>query len=350
MHKLTERFKETLNTYENFKAKLDSLIRDLLQQNNINFHKIESRVKGIANLDEKITRKNEKYEKLADITDIVGIRIITYFEDEVDKIATIMKSEFTIDIENSIDKRQLDADKFGYRSLHFVLSLKNDRKKLTEYKKFKDLNFEIQIRSVLQHAWAEIEHDIGYKNEISIPDILKRSFYRVAALLETADIEFVNIKKELEHYKYSLEENIKNTPEAVDLNLLSLTAFMEENKNIKILDESLALHNNLQLLSNQFEANNILTKLDFLKINTVKDLEIALEQYSKYILPFSKLWYKTRNQNGKVSRGISIFYLCYIILGQMNDIKLAEEYITYQFGEGVKGAQEIIDIYKKISQ
>jgi len=77
--------------------------------------------------------------------------------------------------------------------LHYVASLISEREKLTEYKRFAGIKVEIQIRSTLQHAWAEIEHDIGYKGENSVPDSLKRNFSRVAALLEVADIELMQL-------------------------------------------------------------------------------------------------------------------------------------------------------------
>lgn len=128
MHRLTNKFKEIYNSYEDFKLKLEILVKELLIQNNINFHKIESRVKDPSKLEEKILRKNEKYNELDDITDIVGLRIITFFEDEVDKVASIISNEFTLDHNNSIDKRRLESDRFGYKSLHYVVSLTDQRK------------------------------------------------------------------------------------------------------------------------------------------------------------------------------------------------------------------------------
>jgi putative GTP pyrophosphokinase len=132
MHILTDLFKKQQKSYEDFKVKLESLITELLIHGNINYHKLECRVKEVDKLDEKIIRKNEKYQSLDDITDLIGIRIITYFEDEVDKVAELINSEFTLDKENSIDKRKSESDRFGYKSLHYVVTLSNERKILTE--------------------------------------------------------------------------------------------------------------------------------------------------------------------------------------------------------------------------
>ena len=128
------------------------LLKSLLSDYNLKPHQIIYRLKDRDSLEKKIIRKNYKYDKLDEITDLIGFRVITYFEDDIDKVAGLIKAEFDIDENNSIDKRQLDADRFGYRSLHYVFSLKSDRSQLTEYKKFKGIKAEIQIRSILQHS------------------------------------------------------------------------------------------------------------------------------------------------------------------------------------------------------
>lgn len=172
-----------------------SLISSLLQNHSFHIHSISSRTKTIDSFKEKISRPDKNYDQLKDITDIVGIRITTYFSDELDKVSELIKSQFKVDLENSIDKRKsLEPDKFGYMSLHLVAEHNNIRTNLPEYSLFADMKFEVQIRSILQHAWAEIEHDLGYKSEIEIPNIVKRKFSRLSGLLELVDDEFVSIK------------------------------------------------------------------------------------------------------------------------------------------------------------
>ncbi len=106
------------------------------------------------------------------------------------------------------------------------MSLNENRTNLKEYKRYKELKCEIQLRSILQHAWAEIEHDLGYKGEISVPDQYKRSFNRVSALLETADNEFDRLKSELTSYEKEVSSLIKNEPEYVDINQASIASFI----------------------------------------------------------------------------------------------------------------------------
>lgn len=348
MHELTEKYKGDLAIFESFKTKAEVLIKELLLQHTVNFHKIESRTKDPAKLDEKIVRKNSKYTNLNEITDLVGIRIIAYFDDEVDRIASIIKSEFVLDIQNTIDKRKLEMDRFGYKSLHYVVSLSDQRKQLTEYKRFKDIKVEIQIRSILQHAWAEIEHDIGYKGEQIVPESIKRGFFRVAALLETADIEFVNIKNSLSKYEETVTEIIKLNPEEVEINGASLISYISNTKLVNQLDKKIANIWSQSLIDVDLESiSTVVNMLRYLTVKTIKELDNYLIENKNYIVPFMNEWAGKDIMTRPTKAGISIFYLCYILIAKKDDIKLSEAYLEFFFSN-TRRAQDIIDIYKKV--
>ena len=113
---------------------------------------IEYRVKAEDSLAGKLELKGQKYRTLADITDIIGLRVITFYIDDVDKVASAVERLFTVDWENSVDKRKIhEIDSFGYLSLHYICS-----------KKGFPYRFEIQMRTLLQHAWANLNHVTGY--------------------------------------------------------------------------------------------------------------------------------------------------------------------------------------------
>lgn len=185
------------NLLEGLKVTVDTLIPTLLEIDGIRFHSVTSRIKSKASTRQKLQRPDKKRE-LGDLTDTFGVRVITYFQDEVDTVAKLIEREFIVDRENSVDKRALlNPDRFGYLSLHYVLKLNAERSTLTENRAYRDVRFELQIRSMLQHTWAEIEHDTGYKSESEVPDAVRRRFSRLAGLLELADDEFLEIRNEL---------------------------------------------------------------------------------------------------------------------------------------------------------
>ncbi|WP_182405759.1 GTP pyrophosphokinase family protein [Psychrobacter sp. GP33] len=281
MDKILQEYDEAKKLLDNMDKTLNSLIVSLLEQRNIKAHQVQTRVKDRKSLENKIIKKSQKYKALDEITDIVGVRIITYFEDEVDQIATMIEEEFTIDQENSVDKRKVDSDKFGYRSLHYVASLKKDRTELAEYSNYKERKFEFQIRSILQHSWAEIEHDLGYKGEFEIPSTAKRTFYRVAALLEQADIEFVKLKLTIAEYENSLSEDIKVKPSQIEINKASLTSFMRTNNNVINFEDNVFV-NEYGFVITEFDVDSFAH--DRL-INTIKGLGIEnIKQLEEFYL------------------------------------------------------------------
>lgn len=200
--------------YESFGKVMNSLIQSLMNLSGIDTHSIHHRVKDKKSLKSKIDKKN-KYNSINEITDVLGLRVITYYSSDVDNVERVIKENFIIDEINTIDKRKTyEPDRFGYMSLHYVVSLNEDRCSLVEYSSFQDMKFEIQIRTILQHTWAEIEHDLGYKNKNSVPDHIRRKFSILSGTLELVDGAFIDIKEALTTYSNELEGGIKeNRPD-----------------------------------------------------------------------------------------------------------------------------------------
>ena len=129
LSKIIDEYDEQLSLNEEMAQSMVALISALLSNDSIVPHSVSSRVKDKNSLSRKIINK-DKYSSIQDITDIVGIRIISNYSDEVDQIAKIIEDNFAIDTKNSIDKRaSLDPDRFGYLSLHYVVSISQDRER-----------------------------------------------------------------------------------------------------------------------------------------------------------------------------------------------------------------------------
>jgi ppGpp synthetase/RelA/SpoT-type nucleotidyltranferase len=131
---------------------------------------------------------------LEQITDLAAIRIITFFPRTIEDIDTMLREEFQVTEQIDKGKSLLEEERFGYKSLHYLVNLTATRTSLPEYQRFAKSTVEIQVRTILQHAWAEIEHDIQYKSSATIPRDIKRRFMSLAGLLEIADREFQAIQ------------------------------------------------------------------------------------------------------------------------------------------------------------
>ncbi len=131
------------------------------------------------------------------VKDKIGVRVITYYMDDVDRVADLLKMEFKVDKQNSEDKRTvLGTSAFGYRSVHLIARLSGSRLSSPEYTSLRDHWFEIQVRSLLEHAWAEIEHEVKYKPRVDYPSEITRRFARIAGVLEFLDSEFQALRLE----------------------------------------------------------------------------------------------------------------------------------------------------------
>lgn len=172
---IIDQFKTERPLYEEFSVAVYKLLESILIEGGFKYQ-MSSRIKELEKLEEKINRKRNEgrvYEQLAEIEDIVGLRIIFYFEAEKKEFLKKLKKEISGDLEVKEQKK-----KSGYEAIQIIASLGGDRINLAEYKKFKDLKCEIQLTSILHHAWSEIEHDLIYKNIFGIDDKKQISIYR----------------------------------------------------------------------------------------------------------------------------------------------------------------------------
>ncbi len=197
---ILDEYREALPVFERMKTEVQAKLRDALDRNGIIVTTIETRIKTEESLAGKLALKGAKYTSLSDITDILGGRIVTFYTDDVDRIAAIAEQLFDIDWDNSVDKRKLhQIDSFGYNSLHYICRLPR-----YEYR------FELQLRTTLQHAWASINHDTGYKSGVEIPREYIRRINRLAGLLEMADDEFSRIRIEINDYRRRVTQLVQN--------------------------------------------------------------------------------------------------------------------------------------------
>lgn len=234
-----QQYQTRLPDSQAFVAEIERLLHTLTKAAGVAIVSITSRVKTHDSLKRKFLKTDRAYSALDDITDLCGTRVITYFAQDVDVVAKIIRAEFEIDWQNSVDKRaDGEPDRFGYASLHYIAKLNNIRSALTENQRFGNCKCELQIRSILQHAWAEIEHDLGYKSELELPRQFRRQFSRLAGLLELADEEFDSIRTGLSGYLQTLSAEIKERPEGVLIDSAAIKRLLETDDEIRAMERA----------------------------------------------------------------------------------------------------------------
>jgi ppGpp synthetase/RelA/SpoT-type nucleotidyltranferase len=177
---------------------------------------VQTRPKSIASFAEKCQRKKAKYKQpVNQLTDLCGGRVIVHTAAEVRAMSEFIERNFQIDEENSVDVGQrLKPAEFGYRSVHYIVSFKpgvfpsrdvdiDVPAVLLDDGRFPNRRAEVQVRTILEHAWADIAHDRTYKSSFRIPEKWEREFAGVAAALEGADKNFSRILEGLGVYAAS---------------------------------------------------------------------------------------------------------------------------------------------------
>jgi putative GTP pyrophosphokinase len=171
-----------------------AIITTLLDDAGINYLSIAGRTKSVASFAVKAVRTFDGEPLYADpltqITDVVGVRVITYLQSDVIAVAELFADQLTIIDDRDLGEETAREGRFGYASRHLLVSSAAVRDRLAS----------VQVRTVLQHAWAEFEHDIRYKGTVPAelaPD-LERRFSLAAGLLELADREFSEIRNQLQ--------------------------------------------------------------------------------------------------------------------------------------------------------
>ena len=228
-HQLLREYNQALPVYDLVAKEAAETLENLRCDPTVKIHSISHRIKSKDSFSKKLGRPDRIYKKLNDVTDIVGFRIITYFEDGIDDAAQFVEKHFSLDLRKSEDKRlKSSLDQFGYRSLHYVcrptISFFDEHELAFD----PDLCFEIQIRTILEHAWAEIEHDLGYKSPLGVPASIRRRFSRLSGLLELADQEFVAIKESLMTYEAEAAKKITEATDDLPIDSVTLKAFLDE--------------------------------------------------------------------------------------------------------------------------
>ena len=293
--------------YENLTDAVVSTLSGLIQNHGIAHLSVSGRTKTVESFIDKAKRKTYT-DPTKEITDLAGIRVITFIESDLKKVCNMIPTVFHVHEDITPDKlSELGVDKFGYRSVHFVCDLGEERIVLPEFSGFKGMLFEIQVRTVLQHAWAEIEHDRSYKFSGVLPKALRRRMHSIAGMLEIADREFDSIAHELDEYALHVEESTHAGDLRIGIDSTSMGKFLPgklvQFEKLDISDAQRPLFTDIHVAElNRFDINtlddvNTLLNIDYIErfienkgeSNTIGFLRSAMMDYDldKY---FASAW------------------------------------------------------------
>lgn len=263
---------QTLPLYSRLTESVVSIIENLLRSNDIDYLAVSGRTKTKKSVLEKVDRKGYRNPR-EQLTDLSGIRIIVFFESSITEVSDLINRAFLVDQENSLNQDSLlSADQIGYRSVHFVCDLGSERASLPEFQGLAGFKFEFQVRTVLQHAWAELAHDRKYKFSGRLPKRVERQLYLYAGMLEIADQGFDEVSKSIDRYIADIEQKSSKGDLDVDIDSISIESFVQE----------WASKNDIEIEKVKGPVDELIGELNLFGVHKIKDItEIIPNGYSE---------------------------------------------------------------------
>jgi Uncharacterized protein conserved in bacteria len=299
-----------------FTTKLEALLREMIQIQGVEYHLLESRTKTEASFKEKIQRSSKSYKNpLEEVTDFTGIRIIVYYQGDADIIGRFIESEFAIDTEHS-ERHESAPSEFGYKSAHYVISIPSKRGELLEWQEFANLKAEVQIRTVLQHAWATISHKMQYKREADVPIVLRRRLFRLSALFELADDEFIALRMASSELTESIQGQLEAGERNIPVDYLSVESFIlqspELNKLVSMATEAGFLFEgiNADAFDTSGNISDLIIIIQIIGLSNLAQLESVLRDSLKWAAQYFDSLIKTMGSGW----GASPEFICEIVL------------------------------------
>ena len=196
---------------------------------------VSSRVKTTTSFIKKFRNPDKKYsDPFVDIMDIAGVRVLHSYLGDYSVIDEYIRQNYIVDTENSVNKSDiLNPDQFGYLSVHYVVQLPRSLVERLGNIAYFGRKLEVQVRTNLQHVWANVSHKLNYKAQSDVPYQLQRKLNRLAGLFELADQEFNEIKCLSDEIVSGYGEKIRRDPVSVDLNVNSLRSILQQEQFIK---------------------------------------------------------------------------------------------------------------------
>jgi ppGpp synthetase/RelA/SpoT-type nucleotidyltranferase len=335
-NKAVSAFESARPRYEAFGNRLKELILTLLPGAQIVVHTVEQRTKTVDSFREKIERPGKRYDApLVDMTDLIGIRIIVYYLEDVQRVCDLLRAEFDVDEERSVDKvKELATDQFGYASVHLILSLDMARRGLAEWRQYAGMVAEVQVRTVLQHAWASISHSLQYKRESSFPSALRRRLVRLAGLFELADDEFSGLRAQQRDLRESVSRQIGDYKLGdLELSALSVVRYLYTPHVRKIVEDWIR-HTGLKISEEQDledrgleEGEQIAGLARLIGLRTIQELDSELSRLNGKTLPFFRAFEAARRKRHPQYGGTygSIDHWGAVLLAGANHSKLTTD-------------------------
>jgi putative GTP pyrophosphokinase len=270
---VAQAYEELIPRYQQLVDEVKFALDNRIKASGLKVVSVHGRVKTLNSLRSKIERKDYE-DPLADIHDLAGVRVVCQFTPDLDVVDKLIRELF--EVHEVVDKSgSLGFDKMGYQGAHYIVTLGPNHRG-ARYNELAELKSEIQVRTILQDAWAQISHSLDYKSAVSVPERERRELYNVSSLLEVSQNIFDRTLETRERYSEEVRKRQPNSPE-----------FLEQ----PIDRETLAAYTrwkypNLPVKENLQEL--LIRDLDHSRFRTLKDMDDVIVRANDAVNAYSK--------------------------------------------------------------
>ncbi len=269
-------FLEDHPSYEQLSSEVAYILRKRVKEADIECSAVTHRAKTLNSSLEKVSLKHTE-NPFTEITDLAGVRIVYLYKNDFGRIEKIIEEEFKI--LNKDDKREeQDPDRFGYDAVHYIVQL-GRKSSGARYDDLKEFRCEIQVRTVMQDAWAIVSHHLVYKREADIPKPLMRNLNTLSAVFENADNQFDSIRVEREQYVKKVEKSSTTEDDflALEINVDTVAAFIKKR------------FPDINFLGSAAHISFVLSNLDKERYKTLHDFSEVLRRTKKAFEKFNRI-------------------------------------------------------------
>ena len=259
--------------YQRLVGEVTFAIENRLKTSGLKVASVHSQVKTWDSVVNKLERKEYK-DPLSDIHDFAGVRVVCQFTPDLDVIDNLIRELF--DVHEIVDKSaSLGFDKTGYQGTHYIITFGPNHRG-ARYDGLTELKSEIQVRTILQDAWAQISHSLDYKSEASVPDRERRELYNVSSLLEVSQNIFDRTRETRQRYSEEVRQKQPSSPEflAQPIDRETISAYTRWKY------PNLPVKENLQEL--------LIRDLDHSRFRTLKDMDDVIARAIDAVKAYSK--------------------------------------------------------------
>jgi ppGpp synthetase/RelA/SpoT-type nucleotidyltranferase len=241
------------------------ILETALKKSGIKTHSLPTRVKTLDSFVDKVKRKDSK-DPFQDIRDIVGLRVICLFLSDIPRVGDLIRAAFNVLSED--DKiGGAEISSFGYMSVHYVAEMKKECAG-ARYDDLRGMPFEIQVRTILMDAWANVSHYLDYKRDQDVPTNLRRDFYAVSGLFYIAD----------SHFELFFRSSAQSRKQAVRLAMEAEPSLIKQELNLDTLAAYLAARLPDREVSDSKDYSDLIGQLKSVGYKTIGDVDRLLSR------------------------------------------------------------------------